>query len=163
MTELWAGKCMHNNQNLRQDKWILCINFRFFFKCLIYTVGEFGRYQWIQYLLHLLPAFTGGVFYQTFKEEIVFERLPQIISLLVWKQSKTCEYFCLFSFWFKAEFICCRKWKWEPRPDTGLLFTFISLSVDLLEKEFPTMGKQKLITHYPSDLSTDVWRWTTLY
>ncbi|XP_046654329.1 organic cation transporter protein-like [Daphnia pulicaria] len=23
--------------------------------------GEFGRYQWIQYLLHLLPAFTGGV------------------------------------------------------------------------------------------------------
>jgi hypothetical protein len=44
-----------------------------------------------------LPAFTGGVFYQTFKEEIVFERLPQIISLLAWKQLKTCEYFFFIS------------------------------------------------------------------
>jgi hypothetical protein len=72
----------------------------YFKKCLIYTVGEFGRYQWIQYLLHLLPAFTGGVFYQTFKEEIVFERLPKIISLLAWKQLKTCEYFFLYPFLF---------------------------------------------------------------
>lgn len=28
---------------------------------LLFLAGEFGRYQWTQYLLHLLPAFTGGI------------------------------------------------------------------------------------------------------
>lgn len=128
------------------------LTFAPFFKCPIYTVGEFGRYQWIQYLLHLLPAFTGGVFYQTFKEEIVFEWLPQIISLLAWKQLKTCEYFFFISLLILGGVHMLSQVEVGATPRHRFIIHLHIIVSGFAWKGISDDGKQKLITHYLSDL-----------
>lgn len=55
MSELWAGKTLTEFYDVVAER--VCHDVCFFF---VFS-GEFGRYQWTQYVFQMLPAFLGGV------------------------------------------------------------------------------------------------------